>query len=174
MNKRIAIIVCIGAMLVCGAILATAQNETGSPRARQQAGIKPPPPLPPPPPPPPRFGLPPLDHLTGELNLTEAQQAEIKALMDARRTTLEILMKKLDAERRLLDDATRDGQFDEAQVRSLAAQQAQTFAEVIVEHKRTEARLYGLLTHEQRARFEQLRRRRQPPPPQPPPPSDEP
>ena len=103
-----------------------------------------------------------------QLDLTEAQQAEIKAFMDAGRTTLETLMTKLDAERRQLDEATKGGQFDEAQVRSLAAQQAQTFTELIVEHKRVEARLYSLLTPEQRTRFEQLRGRRQPPPPPPP------
>jgi Spy/CpxP family protein refolding chaperone len=170
MNKRIAIIVGIAAMLVCGAILVTAQSGTGAQRAPQQAGIKPPPPSPPPPPP---FGLPPLEHLTRELNLTEAQQAEIKAFMDAERTTLENLMTKLDAERRQLDEATKGGQFDEAQVRALAAQQAQTFTELIVEHKRVEARLYSLLTPEQRTRFEQLRQRRQPPPPPPPPSPDE-
>ncbi|HEX8748849.1 MAG TPA: Spy/CpxP family protein refolding chaperone [Pyrinomonadaceae bacterium] len=166
MSKRIAITICITAMLASGAILATAQRGTGAQRPPQQAGIKPPPPPLPPPPPP--FGLPPPDHLTRELDLTEAQQAEIKAFMDAGRTTLETLMTKLDAERRQLDEATKGGQFDEAQVRSLAAQQAQTFTELIVEHKRVEARLYSLLTPEQRTRFEQLRGRRQPPPPPPP------
>ncbi|MBD0369716.1 MAG: Spy/CpxP family protein refolding chaperone [Pyrinomonadaceae bacterium] len=164
MNKRVAIIGIV-AVLVCGAIFATAQSGTG-PRAQQPPrGIEPPPPPPPP------FGLPHLDRLARDLNLTEAQQAEIKSLLDAAHTTLDALMKKMDAERRQLDTATAGGQFDEAQVRALATQQSQTFAELIVEHKRLEAKLYSLLTQEQRNRFDQLRqRRRQPPPPPPPPP----
>lgn len=165
MSKRIAIIMSITAMLVCGTILATAQSGPGT-RGPQPVDIKAPPP--PPAPPPPRFGLPPLHHLARELNLTDAQQAEIKEIMDGERTTLETLRQRMDAERRQLDEATAGGQFDEAQVRSLAAQQAQTFAELTVQHKRIEARLYSLLTQEQRARFDQMRRRRQPPP-QPPP-----
>ncbi|HKS27177.1 MAG TPA: Spy/CpxP family protein refolding chaperone [Pyrinomonadaceae bacterium] len=171
MNKRIAIIIGMGAVLVFCAIAVTAQRGAGNARPPRPGEIKPPPPPPPPPPP---FGLPPLDHLTRELNLTDAQQAEIKAFMSSSRATLETLRRKMDEERRQLDEATAGGQFDEAQVRALAAQQAQTFAELVVEHKRMEAKLYSLLTPEQRARFDQMRQRRQPPPPPPPPPDDEP
>jgi periplasmic protein CpxP/Spy len=165
MNKRIAIILSITAILVCGAVLATAQSGQGQ-GAPRQAGAQPPPPPPPPP-----FGLPHLLHLARDLNLTEAQLAEIKAFMDAEHPALKTLMMKMDAERKQLDAATAGGQFDEAQVRALATQQAQTFAELIVAHKRAEARLYSLLTPEQRTRFEQLRQRRHPLPP---PPVDEP
>jgi periplasmic protein CpxP/Spy len=169
MNKRIAIILSITAMLVCGAVLATAQGGPGQ-GAPQQAGAQPPPPPPPPPP----FGLPHLRHLARDLNLTEAQLAEIKAFMDAEHPAIKTLMMKMDAERKQLDAATAGGQFDEAQVRALATQQAQAFAELIVAHKRAEAKLYSLLTPEQRTRFEQLRQRRHPLPPPPPPPVDEP
>lgn len=170
MKKRVAILFAIALVVAAGAIFATAQNGPGS-SARQQRGegIQPPPPPPPPPP----FGLPRLDRLARDLNLTDAQQAELKTFFDAERATIDSLAKKLDAQRRQLDEATAGGQFDEGQVRAMAAQQAQTFADLIVEHKRVEARLYGTLTVEQRTRFEQLRERRPPPPP-PPPPDDEP
>jgi protein CpxP len=163
MKKRVAIIFSITSMLVCGGIFATAQSGPGA-RSPQQQGIQPPPPPPPPPPP---FGLPHLDRLTHDLNLSEAQRAEIKAFMDVERSTMDTLRKKMDGERRQLDEATAGGQFDEALVRTLAGQQAQTFAELLVEHKRVEAKIYSVLTQEQRSRFEQLRQRREPLPPPP-------
>lgn len=164
MNRRLVIIFSIAAMLISGTMLVTAQSGPQA-RGTRTVDIEPPP-LPPPPPPPP-FGLPHLHHLVRELNLTEGQQAELKEFLDARRTTLEALRKKMDAEHSQLDAATAGGQFDEAQVRILATQQSQTFAELMVEHKRAEAMLYGLLTQEQRTRYEQLRQRRRPPrPPQ--------
>lgn len=168
MKKRIAILSMVTLVVVAGAINLTAQSGPSAPRAQRGEGVQPPPPPPPP------FGLPRLDRLARDLNLTDAQQAELKTFFDTERATLDALMKKLDSQRRRLDEATANGQFDEAQVRSLAAEQAQTFADLIVEHKRAEAKIYSTLTAEQRTRFEQLRERRPPqPPPPPPPPPDE-
>lgn len=171
MKKRIAILFSVAMLLIVGAIFATAQSGPSGRPPRQQ-GVQPPPPPPPPPP----FGLPRLDRLAHDLNLTEAQQTEIKAFFDTERSTIDSLMKKMDAERKQLDAATTGGQFDEAQVRALASQQAQTMTDMIVEHKRIEAKIYSLLTQEQRSKFDQLRQRREPPPPPPdrpePPPSD--
>lgn len=170
MRKRVAILFSLAVIVVAGAIFATAQSGPGdTPRQRQQGGAPPPPPPPPPPP----FGLPRLDRLARDLNLTEAQQAELKVFFDAERQALDSLMKKMDQERQQLDEATANGQFDEAQVRALAGQQAQTFVDLVVEHKRAEAKIYSILTPEQRNRFAQLRQRREPPPPPPPPPDDE-
>lgn len=172
MKKRIAILFSITVLLIVGAVFATAQSGPNG-RAPRQQGAQPPPPPPPPPPP---FGLPRIDRLARDLNLTEAQQSEIKAFLDAERSTLDSLMKKMDGERKQLDSATTGGQFEEAQVRALAGQQAQTMTDLIVEHKRIEAKIYSLLTQEQRSRFDQLRQRREPPPPPPdrpePPPSE--
>lgn len=167
MKNQVALLFAVALVVVAGAIFATAQSGPTSARQQRGEGAQPPPPPPPP------FGLPRLDRLARDLNLTDAQQAELKTFFDAERATIDAMVKKLDAERRQLDEATRGGQFDETQVRALAAQQAQTFAELIVEHKRAEARLYNTLTPEQRTKFEQLRERRPPPPP-PPPPDDEP
>jgi Spy/CpxP family protein refolding chaperone len=165
MKTRIAAIFSISLVLVCGAIFAVAQSRQGV-RSPQQQGIQPPPPPPPP------IGIPPLDHLARELNLTDAQQAELKAFFETERTTMDALIKKMDDQRKQLDDATANGQFDEAQVRTLAAQQAQTMTDMIVEHKRMEAKIYSVLTQEQRNLFGQRRKRRGPPPPPPPPPGE--
>jgi Spy/CpxP family protein refolding chaperone len=176
MKRRLAAIFSITLVLACGAILVTAQSGQ-EPRAPQQ-GIQPPPPPPPPP-----FGVPDIERLSRDLSLTDAQQSELKTFLDTERTTLDALRKKMDDQRKQLDTATAGGQFDEAQVRALASQQAQTMTDMIVEHKRVEAKIYSVLTQEQRARFEQFRRPRGPrppgeggrpggPPPPPPPDSD--
>lgn len=155
MRRRIAAIFSIALMLACAAILVTAQGgqEQQQPRAPQQ-GIQPPPPPPPPP-----FGVPDIERLARDLSLTDAQQAELKTFLDTERATMDALRKKMDEQRKQLDAATANGQFDEAQVRALAGQQAQTMTELIVEHKRVEAKIYNTLTEAQRARFEQFRQR---------------
>ena len=163
MKKRIAILFSIAVMLTAGVIFAMAQSGPGNVRGPGLQGAQPPP-LPPPPPP---FMLPRLDRMARDLNLTQAQLSELKAFFDAERSILESMMKKLDGQRRQLDETTANGQFDEAQVRAMATQQAQTLAELIVAHKRAEARIYSVLTPEQRARFQELRQRRGPPPPPP-------
>lgn len=172
MNNRIIIIFSVGLVLACGTIFATARSgQDETPRPPQRRGTEPPP-LPPPPP----FSPQHLDRLARDLNLTEMQLSEIKAFLDAERATMETLRRKMEAERRQLDEATTGGRFDEPQVRALASQQAQTFAELIIQHKRIEARIYSLLTEEQRTRFDELKQRRPLPPPRqpppPPPPSD--
>ena len=46
--------------------------------------------------------------------------------------------------------ATAGGQFNEEQVRSLAANQAQTITELLVAKERVKAKVYAVLTPEQR------------------------
>jgi Spy/CpxP family protein refolding chaperone len=174
MKRRIAAIFSISLVLVCGAIFVTAQS--GQEARAPQAGIQPPPPPPPPPP----FGVPDIQRLSRDLSLTDAQQSELKTFLETERTTMDSLRKKMDDERKQLDAATANGQFDEAQVRALASQQAQTMTDLIVEHKRVEAKIYSVLTEAQRARFQERRQPRGPRPPRdsgrpgvpPPPPPD--
>jgi Spy/CpxP family protein refolding chaperone len=124
--------------------------------------------------------VPDIERLARDLSLTDAQQSELKTFLDTERPTMDALRKKMDEQRKQLDAATANGQFDEAQVRALAGQQAQTMTDLIVEHKRIEAKIYNTLTGEQRARFEQFRQRGPRPPreggrpgaPPPPPPPD--
>ena len=161
MKTRILTFIGIAALIVAAVILATAQD---GPRERQ--------------PPPPPMGVPPIEHLAQLLNLTEAQTAELKPFLDAERQTVDALMKKLGDLHKQLDEATANGHFDEAQVRAIAMQQAQAQAELTVEHERIKAKIYNLLTVEQRAKLEELHKRGGPhdgrpgPPPPPPPPGD--
>ena len=63
---------------------------------------------------------------------------------------------KLDEIRRQIDAATANGQFDEAQVRPLANQQAQLMADEMIDRLRTHSKLFSLLTAEQRTKADHM------------------
>jgi Spy/CpxP family protein refolding chaperone len=162
MKSRILTFLSIAALITVAVVFAVAQEGPQQPRQ--------------PPPPPPPMGIPPIEHLAKALNLTDAQVTELKPFLDAERPTVETLMRKIGDLHKQLDDATRDGHFDEAQVRGLATQIAQAEADLTVEHERMRAKLFNMLTPEQRTRMEELHRRGGPhggrpgPPNGPPPP----
>jgi Spy/CpxP family protein refolding chaperone len=150
MRNRIAVFISI-AMLACGSVYVAAQDKTGTGQRppMQEGGM-------PHPPPSDAFGPQMMEHMARALNLTDAQKTEVKAAMDAARPTVEPLMKKQEEQHRQLEAATANGQFDEAQVRALATQQAQTMVDLTVEHERLKAKIYNLLTPEQRIKAQQM------------------
>jgi protein CpxP len=98
-----------------------------------------------------------MGHIARELNLTDAQQTQIKSIIEAEKQKAEPLLAQVKSNRQQLRDATTGGKFDEAQVRQIAAQQAQTMAELIVTKERVKARIYNeVLTPEQRTKADQL------------------
>lgn len=102
------------------------------------------------------FGPEMVDHIAGELKLNDGQKAQIKTLLETGVATMAPLQQKIDEVRKQLELATENGQFDEAQVRALATQQAQLTAETIVEHERMKSKIFSLLTPEQRARATEM------------------
>jgi protein CpxP len=152
------------AALVAGIVVFAAAQSPG----RQQGG-------PPPPPPPPN-----LDRMARDLNLTDAQKAQIKTILDAERAAMEASRPKFEDLRKQIEAATANGQFDEATVRGLANQQAQLMADQMVEHERAKSQIYNVLTPDQRTKAQTLHQRQGPggfgrpgPPPPPPPPEPE-
>ena len=115
-----------------------------------------------------------VEHMARELGLTDAQKEQVKSIMDAQRSAEEARESKLDDLRKQIDAATANGQFDEAQVRALANQQAQLQADSMVEHLRLHSKIYSLLTAEQRTKADEMMKRGGPhghphgPPPPPP------
>jgi protein CpxP len=97
-----------------------------------------------------------VDHIARELNLTEAQKEQVTTLLAAGHAAVAPLREKAAEVRKQLELATANGQFDEAQVRSLANQQAQFMAETIVEHERMKSKVLSLLTPEQRIKAEAM------------------
>ena len=120
-----------------------------------------------------------VEHISRELNLTDAQKEQVKGLLEAQRATEEERHAKLDELRKQIDAATANGQFDENTVRNLANQQSQLMADQMVDHLRLHSKIYGLLTAEQRTKADQMMKRHgpeggpgHPGPPPPPPPSN--
>jgi Spy/CpxP family protein refolding chaperone len=152
MRTRIAVVAAAAALLFTAAAFAGAQEwHAGGPHQLQAGGPPPPPPHPPMP-----FGVPEIEHLSRMLGLTDAQAAELKTFFEAQEPTFESIHRRLEESHRQLEAATADGRFDEAQVRALAGQQGQAHADMVVEHERCKAKVYSVLTPEQRVRLEEL------------------
>ncbi len=126
------------ALALCGGLLLTMAFAQG----RGPAG-----------PPPPREGGRLALHF---LDLTDAQKAQIKTIQDSEDAQAETLFDKLRAAHDALAAATAKGQFNEAQVRALAAAIAQQEIELTVTRARKDAAIYLVLTAEQRAKLDQF------------------
>ena len=95
--------------------------------------------------------------MTRHLDLTDAQQTQVKSILEAERSRFGPLLTDAAMNRKQLNESTASGKFDEAEVRSLAARQAQTMTEMIVEKERVKAKIYNeVLTAEQRTKADQL------------------
>jgi protein CpxP len=106
------------------------------------------------------FGGPPpfaLEKIAGELNLSSEQRAQIKQILEAEKTKVQALMETAHATHEQLKDLGTDGAFNEEKVNQLAAQQAETTRQLIVEKERTKAAVFAVLTPEQRAKAAELK-----------------
>ena len=148
MRYRIIVLVSIVALIIGATILALGQGDAvmGHLRHFQHRSDRPAH----------SFGPEMVDHIAGVLNLTEAQKAQTKTLMEAGHAAIAPLQQKIGEVHKQLELATANGQFDEAQVRALATQQGQLTAETIVEHERMKSKIYSLLTPEQRTKADEL------------------
>jgi protein CpxP len=139
MRNRILVIAGIAALVIGATIFALAQGHQGMGERKRGDGPE---------------DM--IEHISRELNLTDAQKEQFKAIFEAQKATGEERHAKLDDIRKQIEAATANGQFDEAQVRNLANQQAQLMSDEIVDHARLHAKLYSLLTAEQRTRADQM------------------
>lgn len=101
-----------------------------------------------------------LKHMTRQLNLTEAQQTQIKGIMASEKTKIKPMMQQL-RQNQQAEDATVNGSFDENQARAFANKQAQLMTDLIVEKERMRSQVYAVLTPEQRQKALQLMQERQ-------------
>jgi len=93
-----------------------------------------------------------------KLDLSDAQKTQVQAIIQAERPTFAPLVKQLAANHQQMLVATRGGSYDEAQVRTLATQQAQTLAELMVVRERVIAKVYNtVLTADQKTKADSLR-----------------
>jgi Spy/CpxP family protein refolding chaperone len=97
-------------------------------------------------------------HMATELNLTQAQKAQIKTLMHAQHATMRPIMQQLEQNRLSMLNASANGAFNQATVQSLATQRAQLMAQLMVQKASIRSQIYNqVLTPEQKATAETLR-----------------
>jgi protein CpxP len=100
-----------------------------------------------------------LSYYTDMLDLTDAQQTQIKALLTKEKPTLEPLMQQLRQTHSQMRQIEESATFDEAKVRALAAQQSQTMIDLVVEKARMKNEMYQLLTPDQKAKLQKVEAR---------------
>ncbi len=139
MKKKILAIASVAVLVVAATVIALAQGHMGGgermrgPNPEQM-----------------------LEHISQVLSLTDAQKAQAKAVFEAQRPIEEERHAKLEAIHKQIEDATANGQFDEAVVRPLANQEAQLKADEMVDHMRLHSKLFSLLTAEQKAKATEM------------------
>jgi Spy/CpxP family protein refolding chaperone len=102
------------------------------------------------------FGGPMVGFLVHKLDLTDAQQAQVKAIMAKEKPAVQPLVQQMFQGHAHLRQLAMSGAFDEARARELASQQAQTMTELTVQRARIDSELYQVLTTEQKAKLNDL------------------
>jgi protein CpxP len=97
-----------------------------------------------------------LNYYADALDLSSAQQDQIKGIWAKEKPTLEPLMQQMHQFHSQMSQLTDNGTFDEAKVRALATQQSQTMVEMAVQHARIKSEMLQVLTPDQRTKFTQL------------------
>jgi protein CpxP len=95
-----------------------------------------------------------------ELNLTSEQQAQVKDILEKQKPQREAHWKAMRESRQALREATRSDAYDSAKVREIATKQAALHADMTVLRAETRHRIYGLLTPEQKQKWDAKRDRR--------------
>ena len=100
----------------------------------------------------------PMGHMFRDLNLTDAQQQQVKSIMEANKANMHSLMLQMQQNRLAMLQATANGTYNQAAIQTLATQQAQLQAQMTIQHQALEHQVYTqLLTPEQQAQFNQQR-----------------
>jgi len=90
-----------------------------------------------------------------QLDLTDAQHAQIKALMEKEHPTMQPLMQQVHTMQQELKQYS-EGTYDDAKVQALVAQQAQTLVQLKVQETRIHSEIYQLLTSDQQAKLKEI------------------
>ena len=86
-----------------------------------------------------------LKRMTRELNLTDAQQTQIKSIMTAEKAKIQPLRQQL-RQNEQAENANINGTFDQAQATAFAGKQSQIMGDLIVEKERAKSQIYAVLT----------------------------
>jgi Spy/CpxP family protein refolding chaperone len=101
-----------------------------------------------------------MGRLTRKLDLTDAQREQIKSMAKAEWPTVKPSLQKLADGQKQMFAATQNGAYDEAKVRTIAEEQSQTIADLLVEKERFISQVYAnVLTPEQRTKADAMRQK---------------
>lgn len=118
-------------------------------------------------PPPPRPGYHrgfdggPLGFYTRALNLTDAQQSQIKQIIANEKPAMHPLMQQEEQFHQQMMQLATGANFDEAKAQGIAAQEAQTHTQIEVEHAKIISQAYQVLTPDQKTKFAEMQARHQ-------------
>lgn len=94
------------------------------------------------------------------LDLTSAQQDQVKAIWAKEKPALQPLMQQMRQFHSQMNQIAESGTFDEAKVRALATQQSQTMVELAVQHARIKSEMIQVLTADQKAKLAKFEAKR--------------
>ena len=101
----------------------------------------------------------PLGYVAHELNLSDAQKAQIKSMWEAERPTVASLVQELASESKEMDSVTAQGNLDDSKVQAIASRQGETIAKLLVEKERLKSKVYTtVLNPEQRTKADELQK----------------
>jgi periplasmic protein CpxP/Spy len=106
------------------------------------------------------FGAHMLGFYADYLDLTDAQQTQIKDILAKEKPTVDPLMQQLVQGYQQMQQFEQAGAFDEAKVRAIANQQSQTMTELMVQKTRIKSELMAVLTPDQKDKMAKLEARR--------------
>lgn len=107
------------------------------------------------------FGGPMLGFFTDMLDLTDAQQAQIKQIIATQKPAMEPLFTQEKASHEQMMQLIQSGTFDQAKAQSIANQESQVHAQLEVLHAQIASQAYQVLTADQKAKFAQFIAKRQ-------------
>jgi len=99
-----------------------------------------------------------MEFLADYLNLSDAQTEQMKGILAKERPALKPLVQQLRQTRQQLKQYEQ-GAYDEAKVRALATQQAQTMVELAVQKTRIHSEMFQVLTSDQQAKMKEVQAR---------------
>jgi Spy/CpxP family protein refolding chaperone len=95
--------------------------------------------------------------LSWKLDLTDAQRAQVKTMFNSEMSTVEPLLQQLAAEQNQMFAATSKGTFDEVRVKTIADQQSQAIAQLLIEKERFISQVYNhVLNPDQRMKADTM------------------
>lgn len=102
-----------------------------------------------------------LGFYTDYLDLTDAQQAQMKDIIAKEKPSIQPLMQQLRQGHQQMSQLEQAATFDEAKVRAAASQQTQVMTELMVQKARIKSELMAVLTPDQKDKMAKFEAKRQ-------------